>query len=99
MDDGRRKLHPGDDEKIRSFYASVHSQRETAAKFGVSRRTITFILYPERLKIVQEKRKKTKYSQNYYNSVARGEAWRDTMRKYRKKKREKGLLYNPAKHN
>ena len=46
--DGRRKLTNEDKEVIRNL-KDEYSQRQLAAKFGVSRRTIQFILDPKKL--------------------------------------------------
>jgi len=60
-------------------HKGVLSQRVTAKKFGVSRRMVTFIWFPERLiranKLYKERRKDGRY----YNK----ETWAATMRKHR----------------
>lgn len=94
MDDGRRRLHPDQYEAVRAFYAQCKSQRVTAKRFGVSRRLITFILYPERLRALQEAQRKAHHWRTYRQPK---EKWRETMAKHRAKKREFGLLFNPNK--
>ena len=49
--DRRRKLTEDQKDEIRKIGTTM-SQRELAKKFNVSRRLIVFILYPERLKPV-----------------------------------------------
>lgn len=67
----RIKLRPEQKEKIREIYKIGNfSQRELAKKFNVSRRTITFAIYPERYELAKERRRKAwaegKYRE-YYN--------------------------------
>ena len=88
MDDGRRKIHPNDHELVRSFYKSCKSQRETAAKFGVSRRLIVFILHPERYKKRLAERRAEHTHLKYYDKAK----WRVVMAKYRAKKRRLKLV-------
>jgi hypothetical protein len=83
LNDGRVRILPSQYPKIRSFYKQVKSQRVTASYFGVSRRLITFILYPERLKKLQADRKKAKVHLKYYDRAKHTQA----VRKYRAKKR------------
>ena len=67
------------------------SQRALASKYGVSRRTIQFILDPEKLKENLKRRKERGGSKKYYNK----EEWAETMKDHRKHKQslyKKGLI-------
>ena len=82
--DRRRKLTDDEREQIRNL-KDEHSSRYLAKKFGVSRRTIQFIIDPKkRLDNVQRRRER----------IARGErqetreARRQYMRKFRKHQQE-----------
>lgn len=88
MDDGRRKLSAQDHEAVRRHYALTKSQRQTAAHFGVSRRLVCFILYPDRLARHKAQMQKRKAHRTYYDT----ERHRLYMRRYRAKKRSRGLL-------
>ena len=88
--DGRRKLLTEQHEAVRKYYFQVKSQRATASYFGVSRRLIIFILYPERLKALAEKQKADKHWAKYYDRAEHTKA----IRKYRNKKQLAGLTYN-----
>jgi len=87
MDDGRRKIHPRQYEEIRAYYKEARSQRQTAKYFNCSRRLIVFILYPERLKTMQEYHKEIKHHRKYYNKDKN----REYMRTYRAKKRKHNM--------
>ncbi len=82
--DGRRKILTSEHEEVRAKYKSLKSLREVARIYGVDKRTIQFIVYPERLKRLQEWNKKIKHHKKYYNTEKR----KMEMRKYRKRKRE-----------
>lgn len=88
MDDGRRKLPVSKHAEVRRVYKKLKSQRNTAAFFKVSRRLIVFILYPERLAAFQKARYALRPWLKYHNTAER----RETMRKYRAKKRTKNLI-------
>jgi hypothetical protein len=81
--DGRRKILPEQHAEIRALYKTLKSQREVARMYGVSRRLIVFILFPERLLALQKKHREEQHWKTYYNKDAR----RLYMRKYRAKKR------------
>lgn len=83
MQDGRQKLDPALHPKIRALYKTVKSQRKLAEMFGVSRRLIVFILFPERLERLQKHNKEIEHWKLYYSTEERKLA----MRKYRAKKR------------
>lgn len=60
--DKRRKLTPAQYSAIREEYnTGTISQRGLARKYGVSRRSIVFILYPERLEASRKNRDWRKY--------------------------------------
>lgn len=94
MDDGRRKLHPDQYEDVRKFYKFIRSQRKTAEHFGISRRLVTFILYPERLQELQRRNRENQHWLKHYDAEKR----REYMRKYRLKKRAAGLITGTPKH-
>lgn len=82
--DLRRKLTEDDKARIRNLKED-YSQRQLAAMFGVSRRTIQFILDPKKLEQNLNRRRER---------VARGErqetreARREYMRRFRKRQQE-----------
>jgi len=78
--DRRRKLTDKDKEEIRSMKGL--SQRKLAKMFGVSRRTIQFILDPEKLAANKERRKERGGWKQYYDKEERAAV----MREYRKYK-------------
>lgn len=90
MDDGRRKIAPSDHEAVRELHRELKSQRKVAIAFQCSRRLITLILYPERYEAQLKQRREAKAHLAYYERKAHALA----MRKYRKKKREKGLNFS-----
>jgi hypothetical protein len=82
--DGRRKILSSQYDEVRAKYQSLKSMRATAKYYGVDKRLIQFIVYPERLIALKEWNKKIKHHKKYYDTEKR----RDYMRKYRAKKRE-----------
>lgn len=66
-DDGRRKILPAMYPAIREYYKEVKSMRATAKRFGVSKRLIQFIIYPERLKALQERNRQEQHWKKYFN--------------------------------
>jgi hypothetical protein len=60
------------------------SQRKLAVNYGVSRRTIQFILDPEKLKENLKRRKERGGSKQYYNK----EEWVKTMKEHREYKQD-----------
>src|ERR1035437_10053724 len=84
--DKRYKLTDKDREEITALYPSL-SLRDLAHLYDVDKRTIQFVLYPERLKTVNFKG----HWKKYYNK----EKHRIAIAKYRQHKKElleKGLL-------
>jgi DNA-binding XRE family transcriptional regulator len=76
--DRRVKLNP---EQKKEIYANELglSQRKLALNYGVSRRTIQFILDPEKLKENLKRREERGGSKQYYNK----EDWAKTMKEHR----------------
>ena len=88
--DRRVKLTPEDKKEIHANALEL-SQRVLADKYGVSRRTIQFILDPEKLKENLKRRKERGGSKQYYNK----EEWAETMKEHRQHKHnlhKKGLI-------
>lgn len=81
--DGRIKILPEQYEEVRAKYEAIKSLRAVAGYYGVDKRTIQFILYPERLEKLKEHNKKIKHWRLYYDKEKRREA----MRKWRAKKK------------
>lgn len=88
QDDSRRKIMPEQYQEIREHYKTSHSQRTTAKAFGVSRRLIIFILYPERLKAFQHQRYQLKPWRKYYER----ESHTRSIAKLRAKKKKLNCL-------
>jgi hypothetical protein len=88
MQDGRKKLPKSLHPIIKEEYKTIKSQRALAAKYGVSRRLITFILDPAKEKRQKESVKREHRWLKYYTK----EKQREYMRKYRAKKRKAGLV-------
>jgi Zn-dependent peptidase ImmA (M78 family) len=69
--DGRQRLAKDKHQEIRDKYndpiGKHPSQRQLAKDYNVSRRLIVFILYPDRLKAMQEKNKKEQHWKKYHN--------------------------------
>lgn len=72
-----KSQHP----EVRAKYASLKSMRATARYYGVDKRLIQFIVYPERL---EAHNKLIKHHKKYYNTDKR----REYMRAFRKRKKE-----------
>ena len=82
--DGRIKLTDSDKKEIRDLYESNVPIREIARQFHdqCSRRTIQFVLFPERKKIAADQFKERRADGRYKEST---EQRRETMRKHRGK--------------
>lgn len=88
--DKRIKLTPEDKELIKHLYETTDtSQRKLATQFGVSRRLIQFILYPEKHKANLQAREARGGSKQYYNK----ETHTKTMKAHR---RHKKALYDAS---
>lgn len=101
--DRRVKLTPEQKEEIRRLYfqhgekvlsgvaGESYSQRALAKMFNVSRRTIVWILHPDRLERNKKQRQERGGWRQYYNK----EDWRKTMsehRRYKQKLYRDGLI-------
>lgn len=80
--DRRRKLTEADKEEIRELVGL--SVREIARRYGVDKRLIQFILYPERLAKSKLDRASRGGSSAYYDK----DKQRDYMKKHRRYKQE-----------
>lgn len=81
--DRRIKLTPEQKEEIYQNKLGL-SQRALAKEYGVSRRTIQFILDPEKLKENIKRRKERGGTMQYYNSSE----WAKTKKEHRKYKQD-----------
>jgi transposase-like protein len=77
--DKRKKLNPDDKATIRQLYNQGWAIRAIGRYYGVSHRTIQFILFPERLEHNKELRRKRLENdpQRYYDRERHTEAVRD----------------------
>lgn len=83
--DKRFKLNQQQKEDIKIEYASgLISQRDLAEKYNVSRRTIQFILDPDKLKRNQEQFRERQKEGRYYDK----EKHRNYMKQHREHKKE-----------
>lgn len=84
-DDRRIKLTEDDKEEIRKIYSQgLISQRKLAEMFNVSRRSIQFVLDPEKLKRNNEQRIERAKDGRYYQK----ENQKKYMREYRRQKKK-----------
>ncbi len=84
-DDKRIKLTDDDREEIRKLYDEcMLSQRKLAEMFNVSRRTIQFVLNPEKLKKNNEQRVERGKDGRYYDK----EKQKEYMQQYRHQKKK-----------
>lgn len=83
--DKRRKIPTSEHERIKALYkARQYSQRGLANLYGVSRRLIIFILYPEREKAQKDRVKAEKRWLKYYDK----DKQREYMRTHRQNLKE-----------
>jgi hypothetical protein len=94
MLDGRVKLTDEQRKQIPKDYQQYKSIRYVASLYGVNKRLIQFILYPERYAQFQKDRYKKKVWLKYYDKEKHTLA----IRKYRAKKRRLGLLLSQQKN-
>ena len=91
--DRRVKLLPDDRERIKQLYKdgmSIHGiAREYKGK--CSKRSIQFVLFPERLKALQDKHRKEQHWKTFFNRKQLTECVRN-LRHYKKDLFEKGKL-------
>lgn len=88
MDDRRRKIPTSEYETIRAKYKVLKSMRVVARLYDVDKRTIQWIVYPERY----EKFKKNRYALKPWLKFYDVEKQKEAMRSIRKRKRELGLV-------
>lgn len=88
INDGRVKIHKDKYEEIRQMYKKEKSMRFVARCYNVDKKIIQFIVFPEKKEQYFKERYKKKVWLKYYDK----EKWKLAMRKYRKKKRELGLM-------
>lgn len=90
--DGRRKIIDEQKQAVhRLYHIEQQPIRRIAATTGVSRRSVQFILFPERLKAVQDRAKEVKRWENYNTK----EYHTPAIQKNRAKKkllREQGII-------
>ena len=90
--DRRVKLSNEQKEEIRHKYElGIYSQRALAREYGVSRRLISFILFPEKEMIARQQLKERQKDGRYKPSKAE---WAATVREHRRYKQE---LYKAGK--
>lgn len=90
--DRRVKLTDDDRECIREEYATgMFSQRDLAAKYGVSRRLITFILDPDKAERAKQQYLERRKDGRYYDKEKHNE-YMKTHRDHKKELWNQGLL-------
>ena len=90
--DRRVKLTQEDKRRIKELYESgTHSQRSLAKLYNVSRRSIIFIIHPERLEENKLRRKERGGSKIYYDREYHNEKMKE-HRKYKNELLKKGLI-------
>ena len=90
--DRRKKLSDADREAIREEYATgTTSQRKLAAKYGVSRRLITFVLDPKKKERDLECREQRGGSKHYYDREKNREYMKE-HRRYKQKLYKQGEI-------
>lgn len=83
--DGRKKITDDDRKEAKELYERGLAIREIARRMShISRRSIVFILFPERLVAQQEKQKKEEHWRRYYDKNRQKQA----IKKLREKKRK-----------
>ncbi len=75
------------DRAKRGIAGEAISQRILARRYGVSRRLIVWVLYPDRYKKFLQHRRDIQYHKEIYRTQ-RGKKWRETMRDHRNYKRQ-----------
>lgn len=87
-EDGRFKILPERHEEIKAKSKGGRSLRSLAVEYGVDKGTIKAILDPEWYKTKQAKR----YAQKPWATYYQKDEWKETMRKFRAKKRSLNKL-------
>lgn len=88
--DGRRKILIEDYPKIKEAYQALQSLRKTAKLFNVDKRTIQFIIDPQKLTEHKAKNKLNETWKQYYTK----EKHKTYMQNYRAKKKAHNLIVN-----
>ena len=81
--DRRCKLTDVQKDQIIALRGTI-SQRKCAEKFGVSRRTVQFLWWPEKLQANKQRRQERGGWKQYYNKTN----WARTMREHRRYKQD-----------
>jgi hypothetical protein len=90
--DKRVKLTDDDREGIREDYSTgMFSQRDLAAKYGVSKRLIQFVLNPEKAEIAKQQFQERQKDGRYYDREKHNE-YMKSHRDHKKELWEQGLL-------
>lgn len=81
--DRRVKITDAQRENVKTMYTFERlAQREISRRTGISRRSISFILFPEREAVVKAQFKERRKDGRYYNP----KTWPATMREHRRYK-------------
>lgn len=89
--DRRVKLSDKQRQEIKLLKDTGISQNQVALNYGVSRRTIQFIWFPEQLEENKKRREERGGSAQYYDKEKHREVMRE-HRAYKKQLKEKGLI-------
>ncbi len=81
--DGRRRITDDQKLQMKKLYEMGKSIHEITRIVGCSRRSVQYVIFPERLAIVKQQAKEAKRWEPYNTKDIR----REVMRKYRAKKR------------
>jgi len=78
--DRRIKYTEEDKQNVKTLYKGGMSQRAIAREIGMSRKMVSFILFPEKYEIAKEQFKKRRKDGRY---KPKKEEWRKAMREHR----------------
>lgn len=92
LDDGRRKILKSQYPEIKQLYSELKSYQKTADHYGVSKRTIIFIVRPETYEKLKHNNKLNEHWKKYYNKEKRKLYQRNFRAKKRKLKLLTGLI-------
>lgn len=81
--DGRVKILKSQYPEVVAKYKAMGSMRAVAGYYGVNKRLIQFIVYPERLEKLKEHNKQIRHWKKYYSTEGR----KLEMRKFRERKK------------
>lgn len=79
--DARCKWTAEDKERVKHLWAEGQSQRAIARVTGMSRRMVSFVLFPEKEKICREQFKERRKDGRYYDKEAHKKAMQTTRKK------------------